>query len=150
MPPKGRGSRQVRLVKKNLWGSILWFDTKKGYGFLRANGDTSDQDIFLHWSDVELSRRHEDGSIRLEKGEGVLYDLAMADRGAQAIRIRSRKEIGRLGLEKHKEEQDTCEPGDSKQQQGIRLFLTSFHRSPVSRLPSPVVRPRTITPPTCP
>ena len=37
-------------------GKVKWFDSKKGYGFIKDND--SEKDIFLHVSSLELSLIH--------------------------------------------------------------------------------------------
>lgn len=55
-------------------GKVLWFDVKKGYGFIRANN----QDIFVHFSKILAPA----GEFRvLEQNEWVEFDLFFAERG---------------------------------------------------------------------
>ena len=55
-------------------GKVLWFDIKKGFGFVRSGG----QDIFIHYSKIEAPL----GEFRsLEEGDMVEFELFDADRG---------------------------------------------------------------------
>lgn len=55
-------------------GKVLWFDVKKGYGFIRANN----QDIFVHFSKILAPA----GEFRvLEQNEMVEFELFHAQRG---------------------------------------------------------------------
>jgi CspA family cold shock protein len=55
-------------------GKVLWFDIKKGFGFIRSNG----ADIFVHYSKIEAPL----GEFRaLTEGDSVEFELFDADRG---------------------------------------------------------------------
>lgn len=55
-------------------GKVLWFDVKKGYGFIRSGS----QDIFVHFSKIHAPM----GEFRvLEQGEWVEFEVFHADRG---------------------------------------------------------------------
>lgn len=54
-------------------GKCLWFDVKKGYGFIRSEGS----DIFVHYSKIVA----EPGEFRLlNEGDTVEFDLFNAER----------------------------------------------------------------------
>ena len=60
-------------------GTVKWFDTKKGYGFIeREEGD----DVFVHFSAIQ-----EDGFKSLEDGEEVEFEIVEGDRGLQAENV---------------------------------------------------------------
>ena len=66
-------------------GKVKWFDAKKGWGFIQAEG--ADLDIFVHYSSI-LG----DGFRVLEDGEAVEFELVKGERGLQAQNVvRSRK-----------------------------------------------------------
>jgi CspA family cold shock protein len=54
-------------------GKVKWFDTAKGFGFIRPDG--GGPDIFVHISDVQRA-----GLSTLNEGERVSFDIAQ-DRG---------------------------------------------------------------------
>ena len=56
-----------------LFGTIKWFNTKKGYGFIEP--ETNDKDVFLHITQLEKI-----GLKRLNDGQRVGYEL-YDDRG---------------------------------------------------------------------
>ena len=57
-------------------GSVKWFDTKKGYGFIEQDeGD----DVFVHFSAIE-----EDGFKDLEEGQQVEFNVVETEKGLQA------------------------------------------------------------------
>ena len=54
-------------------GKVLWFDVKKGFGFIRAE----DQDVFVHYSKIIA----EVGEFRtLEQGDTVEFELFFSER----------------------------------------------------------------------
>lgn len=61
-------------------GTVKWFDTKKGFGFI--NGPEG-QDVFVHFSCIEG-----DGFRSLKDGETVEYDIAQGAKGYSATRVK--------------------------------------------------------------
>ena len=60
-------------------GTVKWFDSKKGYGFItNAEG----KDIFVHYSGIAM-----DGFKTLEEGQVVEYDLIDGKKGKQASNV---------------------------------------------------------------
>lgn len=60
-------------------GKVLWFDVKKGWGFIRPT-DPKDEiaDVFVHFSKIQSP----EGEFRiLEPGEQVEFEVFYADRG---------------------------------------------------------------------
>ena len=50
-------------------GTVKWFNTKKGYGFIAPEG--GDKDVFVHISAIEKAGLHS-----LDEGQKVEYELA--------------------------------------------------------------------------
>jgi CspA family cold shock protein len=61
-------------------GTVKWFDTKKGFGFIIG---PEGQDVFVHFSSIEG-----DGFRSLKDGEAVDYDIARGDKGFSASRVK--------------------------------------------------------------
>lgn len=61
-------------------GSVKWFDTKKGYGFIVG---PEGKDVFVHYTSIEG-----DGFRALREGEEVEYELVHTDKGLQAANVR--------------------------------------------------------------
>ena len=57
-------------------GTVKWFDTKKGYGFIT---DESGNDIFVHYTGIVS-----EGFKNLEEGQSVTFDLVDGAKGKQA------------------------------------------------------------------
>ena len=68
-------------------GIVKWFDTKKGYGFIRPS-DESQADVFVHVRDVQKS-----GLESLEWGQNVEYqlDVSTSKKYAGKLHIRDIK-----------------------------------------------------------
>ena len=61
-------------------GTVKWFDTKKGFGFvLNAQG----QDVFVHFSSIEG-----DGFRSLKEGEQVEYEEIPGPKGLSAAKVK--------------------------------------------------------------
>ncbi|AIY86500.1 MULTISPECIES: cold shock domain-containing protein [unclassified Thermotoga] len=61
-------------------GTVKWFDSKKGYGFITMeNGE----DIFVHWSAIQM-----DGFKTLRENESVEFEVQQGTKGPQAVNVR--------------------------------------------------------------
>jgi CspA family cold shock protein len=61
-------------------GTVKWFDTKKGFGFIVG---PEGQDVFVHFSSIEG-----DGFRSLKDGEAVDYEITRGDKGYSATRVK--------------------------------------------------------------
>ena len=57
-------------------GTLIWFNAKKGYGFL---SDAEGNDIFVHYSALQM-----DGFKELKDGEVVEFKVVDGAKGPQA------------------------------------------------------------------
>jgi len=60
-------------------GTVKWFDTKKGFGFIIG---PEGQDVFVHFSTIEG-----DGFRSLKDGETVDYDIAQGAKGYSSEKL---------------------------------------------------------------
>jgi CspA family cold shock protein len=61
-------------------GSVKWFNSAKGYGFIREEGQETD--IFVHYSAVQM-----DGYKSLKNGDEVKFKLIEGPRGPHALDV---------------------------------------------------------------
>lgn len=61
-------------------GTVKWFDSKKGFGFITR--DDNGQDIFVHFSAIKGS-----GFKNLEEGQKVEFDIVQEDKGPRAVDV---------------------------------------------------------------
>lgn len=61
-------------------GVVKWFNNAKGFGFINADGMTTD--IFVHYSVIEM-----DGYRTLKAGQKVNFERRYSERGTQATKI---------------------------------------------------------------
>jgi cold shock protein len=75
-PPPAFGRRQFSFMEGTPMstGTVKWFNSQKGYGFIQP--DDGSQDVFVHISAVERS-----GLGNLHEGQKVSFDLERGDRG---------------------------------------------------------------------
>jgi CspA family cold shock protein len=59
-------------------GKVSWFNTTKGYGFIKADG----QDWFLHFKQIQM-----DGYKTLNAGEQVTFEAEQGPRGPVAKNV---------------------------------------------------------------
>ena len=61
-------------------GTVKWFDSKKGFGFIV---NTEGKDVFVHFSSIEG-----DGFRALKDGEKVDYEQIQGEKGLSAQHVR--------------------------------------------------------------
>ncbi|HEY5562181.1 MAG TPA: cold-shock protein [Clostridiaceae bacterium] len=60
-------------------GTVKWFNSQKGFGFITTEEGT---DVFVHFSGISAN-----GYKTLDEGEKVQFDLSTGERGDQAINV---------------------------------------------------------------
>ncbi len=60
-------------------GTVKWFDSKKGFGFLAIDGEN---DVFVHYSAIGG-----DGFKSLEEGDQVEFEIVEGAKGPQASNV---------------------------------------------------------------
>lgn len=60
-------------------GTVKWFDTKKGYGFITVEGE---KDIFVHFSAIVG-----EGYRSLNEGQAVEFEIEEGSKGSQASHV---------------------------------------------------------------
>ncbi|WJZ01490.1 cold-shock protein [Corynebacterium freiburgense] len=63
-------------------GTVKWFNTEKGFGFI-APADGS-ADVFVHYSEIEGS-----GFRKLEENQQVEFEIGEGAKGPQAQKVRA-------------------------------------------------------------
>ena len=61
-------------------GTVKWFDSKKGYGFIER--DDSGADLFVHHSAITGT-----GYKTLETGNKVTFDVVPGKKGEKAVNV---------------------------------------------------------------
>lgn len=61
-------------------GTVKWFNTSKGYGFIQRTGAP---DVFVHYSAIEA-----EGFKNLEEGQKVEFSIEKSPKGLQAINVK--------------------------------------------------------------
>jgi len=62
-------------------GTVKWFNAEKGFGFITLDG--GEQDIFVHYSAIDMS-----GYKVLEEGQSVVFEIGTGTKGPQAESVR--------------------------------------------------------------
>ena len=61
-------------------GTVKFFNSEKGYGFLSVEGD---EDVFVHYSNIEG-----DGYRSLDEGQTVEFEVGPGRKGPEALNVR--------------------------------------------------------------
>lgn len=62
-------------------GTVKWFNTTKGFGFITEDGDGG-KDVFVHYSAIEGS-----GYKALQEGQKVTMEVTTGEKGLQAVDV---------------------------------------------------------------
>ena len=62
-------------------GTVKWFNSEKGYGFLSVDG--TDRDVFVHHTAIEM-----DGFRVLEQDQRVEFEIVDGPKGPQAGNVK--------------------------------------------------------------
>ena len=62
-------------------GTVKWFDTKKGYGFV-ADSVSNSKEYFVHFSEIQT-----DGFKTLEEGQKVTFEIGQGTKGPVATKV---------------------------------------------------------------
>ncbi len=71
-----------RESKEMTTGTVKFFNSGKGYGFISPS--TEGKDVFVHYSNVMG-----DGYKSLEEGQKVEFDVAQGSKGPEAQNVRA-------------------------------------------------------------
>jgi cold shock protein len=61
-------------------GTVKWFSTEKGYGFIQP--DDGSDDVFVHHTGIAG-----EGFKSLEEGDKVSYEVTQGRKGPQAVNV---------------------------------------------------------------
>ncbi len=61
-------------------GTVKWFNTSKGYGFIKRE---SGEDVFVHYRSIAG-----DGFKNLADGDEVEFEVEQGEKGLQALNVR--------------------------------------------------------------
>jgi CspA family cold shock protein len=66
-------------MSERIIGTVKWFNTSKGYGFIEREGGP---DVFVHYSAIQS-----DGFRNLSEGQQVEFDIEQGPKGPQASNV---------------------------------------------------------------
>ena len=77
----GRGILELPTYRRNsknmATGTVKWFNSEKGFGFIAVDG--GGQDVFVHYSAIQGN-----GYKSLEEGQSVSFEVVQGPKGPQA------------------------------------------------------------------
>ncbi|TJZ58816.1 cold-shock protein [Streptomyces piniterrae] len=62
-------------------GTVKWFNSEKGFGFIAQDGGGAD--VFAHYSNIDAT-----GFRELQEGQKVIFEVTQGQKGPQAENIR--------------------------------------------------------------
>ena len=63
-------------------GKVKWFNNAKGYGFILPGTEDNGEDLFVHYSSINM-----EGYKTLKAGQLVSYEIIQGPKGLHAINI---------------------------------------------------------------
>jgi CspA family cold shock protein len=63
-------------------GTVKWFNSEKGFGFITPDGGGSD--IFVHYSEIQAN-----GFRSLDENQRVEFEIGQGTKGPQAQQVRA-------------------------------------------------------------
>ena len=66
-------------MSERVQGTVKWFNSSKGYGFLSREGG---EDVFVHYSAIQ-----DDGYRSLDEGQSVEFTIEQGPKGLQASNV---------------------------------------------------------------
>ena len=66
-------------MNERVTGTVKWFNSSKGYGFIEREGGP---DVFVHFSAIEM-----DGYRALQEGQHVEFSIEQGPKGLQAAKV---------------------------------------------------------------
>jgi CspA family cold shock protein len=63
-------------------GTVKWFNNAKGFGFICPEGESADDDVFAHYSTIQM-----DGYRTLKAGQTVTYEVVAGPKGSHASSV---------------------------------------------------------------
>jgi CspA family cold shock protein len=70
----------MRKLKVMTQGTVKWFNSDKGFGFIASDG--GEKDVFVHYSEITGS-----GHRSLEENQRVQFEVGQGAKGPQAIGV---------------------------------------------------------------
>ena len=62
-------------------GTVKWFNSEKGFGFIAVDGGGAD--VFVHYSEIDSG-----GYRSLDEGQRVEFEIGQGNKGPQATGVR--------------------------------------------------------------
>ena len=62
-------------------GTVIWFNSEKGFGFIEQDGGGAD--VFVHYTAIDS-----DGYRSLDEGQRVEFEITQGQKGPQADQVR--------------------------------------------------------------
>ncbi|MBD3187630.1 cold-shock protein [Candidatus Bathyarchaeota archaeon] len=63
-------------------GTVKWFNSRKGYGFITPDGE--ENDVFIHYSNIV---KEADEFATLNEGDKVEFDVQEGQKGPEAVNV---------------------------------------------------------------
>jgi cold shock protein len=80
--PRGAGAHCKQGEMRVAQGTVKWFNSDKGFGFISVDG--GGPDVFVHFSAIEAN-----GYRSLDENQRVEFDIAQGQKGPQAEHVRA-------------------------------------------------------------
>ena len=74
----------VEITDAAVSGVVKWFNSAKGFGFIKMDGTEPPREIFVHATDIKKSSLDES---KIDEGVALRFDVQATPRGAKACNL---------------------------------------------------------------
>ncbi|MHA1475463.1 MAG: cold-shock protein [Promethearchaeota archaeon] len=69
-------------------GTVKWFNSRKGYGFITPEGADEGADVFVHYTAIKVESEEDNVSFKaLNEGDKVSFNVSDGKKGPEAREV---------------------------------------------------------------
>jgi CspA family cold shock protein len=76
------------MASERKYGRVIWFKNEKGFGFLRPDGASEDEELFFHYSHIAM-----EGYKTIKGDTRVSFEIGKNHMGPMAVMVQTEPDI---------------------------------------------------------